>query len=64
MLFVYLFVRTSFVFELVPDSGLILRMEYGCFFILFPLMGVFLDLILKGKTGLFINLLVNQLKII
>jgi len=50
MLFVYLYSRTFSAQELIPDTNILRRIEFVSLFTLFPLVGAFLDLVLRGRV--------------
>jgi PAS domain S-box-containing protein len=55
-LFIYNIVRTRAVYAVIPDTDLLTEMELLSLYTLIPIMGAFLELILKKKYGLFTKL--------
>ncbi|MCP4136329.1 MAG: hypothetical protein GY754_35490 [bacterium] len=55
-LFMYLLSRTATVFLIIPDSSIVLRLEYASVYSLFPFLGAFIDLILNDRITKFVKL--------
>ncbi|HSV98267.1 MAG TPA: ATP-binding protein [Spirochaetota bacterium] len=52
VLFIYLFLRTHTVYKFILDTGLVFRLELISLFMLIPLAGCFLELIIREKISI------------
>ena len=53
LLFVYLISRTRFAYSFIADTTMLHRIEYCSLYALVPTIGLFLDLIIKGRLSRF-----------
>ncbi len=53
MLSVYLICRTSMIYEFIPDTNLAVLIEFISLYTLFPLILIFMELIIRGRIRIF-----------
>ncbi|MDR2094732.1 MAG: response regulator [Treponema sp.] len=49
----YLLLRTSTIYNFIPDTNITYRLEFGCIFMIFPLVDAFMENLNFGKVSLF-----------